>query len=257
MMSDPEPLPVPRIIEIREQLQALPGQRIVDAMRALAAPVRFVLVPNGQQLDQHLSAFHDGSLGYLPESEELQGIMDNYLGEVLRLTHNLVASVSTVVDQTRRTLEKNWPDVSHPVRTEFNAAKQKFAADGRLGVMRDLRNYFLHRTMPHVVGHTSLFQDSGPASSVLMPTASLLEWDGWKAQARDYLRSAGESIELRSLARNYCGTAVELQNGVIHSIQKHESAILEPWTNLAEEHDTHVRRVRTHIDQINRNNSAD
>jgi hypothetical protein len=233
-VPDAEKSPVQRIMEIRQEIKTLPGQRVHNALKALDRPVRFLLIPNGNELDQHLSAFHEGAEGVFlldPQNEEL---MMAYLGEALRRTHNLVASVATIVDQTRRVLEKGWPDGSHPIRTDFETAKMVFGVDGRLLVVRGLRNYFLHRSLPEMIAQERWDRQAGMSNRVLLATRSLLEWDGWRPPAREHLRAAGESIELRPLTAHYLNEAV----------------VLAPWEALADEHDEYVGKFREQARRI-------
>jgi hypothetical protein len=43
-------------------------------------------------------------------------------------------------------------------------------------------------------------------SRVIMKVASLLEWKGWKADARSYLSSSDEFIDVHELEINYTST---------------------------------------------------
>jgi len=234
---------VPRILEIREQLKTLPGQRVIDALRELDRPVRFLLAPNGAELVQLLTAFEEHPSSVLLWAQGNEEQMNAFLGEVQRKTHNLVASVVTVIDHTRRILQKEWPDAAHPIRVEFDAARQVFLTDARLVVVRDLRNFCLHRSLPNIVGQLHFGEQSSVTHRALLSKVSLLEWDGWKAPAKAYLDEADDTIELRPLVVHYVDQALQLQNSVIASIRTHEADVLAPWQQLAEEHDAHVSEV--------------
>src|SRR5579859_5255115 len=213
-------------------------------MRALDLPVRYVLAPNGQQLDQHLALFETPQATVLWWMGNDQELMD-FLHEVARLTHNLVASVKTVVDHTRRTLNAAWPDKTNTIHREFEQAVKVFGEDPRLVVVQKLRNYVLHRELPAISGRLDLMPREGaPMASVRLTTATLLEWDGWGTTARTYLEEVGESIELRPLTVHYVEQAVALHRATIRSIQTHEKDVLDPWQAMADEHDALAQEVR-------------
>lgn len=161
---------------------------------------------------------------------------------------SFLASVVTVIDHTRRILHKEWPDITHSIRTEFDAARQVFLTDGRLVVVRDLRNFCLHRSLPNIVGQINFGEESSVTNRALLSTASLLEWDGWKAAAKAYLDEADETIELKPLVVHYVEQALQLHNAVMASIRTYEADVLAPWQALAEEHHTHVSEIRRRTD---------
>ncbi len=213
-------------------------------MTALDRPVRYVLTPNGQQLSQQLAFFETPQATVLWWMGNDQELMD-FLHEVARLTHNLVASVKTVVDHTRRTLNAAWPDKTNSIHREFEQAVKVFGEDPRLVVVQKLRNYVLHRELPGISGRLDLVpQEGAPMSSVRLTTANLLEWDGWGSTAKRYLEQAGDTIELRPLMAHYVEQAIALHQATLRSIQIHEKAVLDPWQTMAAEHDALAQEVR-------------
>ncbi|HVB77392.1 MAG TPA: hypothetical protein VNI34_06270 [Candidatus Nitrosotalea sp.] len=107
------------MLELREQIAKTSGQCVIDAMRSLDDPVRWILWPNGVGLQNHLSTFPFDATGRMLFDALDHDRMRDYLGVTLCLTHNLVAAVGTVIDHTRRTLRSNWPDRSNPVQLAF------------------------------------------------------------------------------------------------------------------------------------------
>jgi hypothetical protein len=148
------------ILRLQEQILAHPGKPIVDALQLLDDPVRLLLAPNAKHLDAHLATFPFDAAGNLVFDAMRRELMDDYLGEALRLMHNLVAAVGTVIDQTRIVLEANWPDPTNLVRVRFADALRRFRSDGRLLVVRDLRTYILHLRLPRVSGRRSPARDT-------------------------------------------------------------------------------------------------
>jgi len=185
-----------RILDLRDRVMAHPGRRIVEAIQGLDSPVGLILFHNALELRKHLATFPHDADGVMLFDAFDHSRMDRYLGEALRLTHNLVASVGTVIDQTRRVQRQVWPAENHPIRVAFARDVGKFNNDGRLRLVRDLRNFFLHRSLPQVIGRLSVVEQVGETAAVEFSTANLLEWDGWRAAARAHLEAAAEAIPL-------------------------------------------------------------
>ena len=240
----------PNMLEILERLKGMPGQRIRDAILELETPVASILVPNFWELDRHLEWYERGTVAWMPQSEEHERLINQYLRETLRLIHNLVAATKTVVDHTRNILRREWPDESSAVRTEFEAEKRVFTNDGRLMVMQGLRNFVLHYKLPAVLANDTWTPETGMVSRIRISTASLLESkEVWTSEAKHYLRNAGDTIELRPLAREYVERALDLQNRAIKSIETHEAGKLGPWKGLAEQIASHWREVLSRAGQ--------
>jgi hypothetical protein len=232
---------LPPILLLQEQILAHPGKRIVDALQLLDDPVRLLLAPNAKQLDAHLATFPFDAAGNLVFDAMRRELMDDYLGEALRLMHNVVAAVGTVIDQTRIVLEANWPDPTNLVRIRFADALRRFRSDGRLLVVRELRTYILHLRLPGISGTLGLGPNGLETSSVNLICASLLEWSGWRPAARAYLRQAGDVIELQPLTADYLRAAVELHLIVVQAIKAEEYQLLQGYQVLARQHDDLVR----------------
>lgn len=234
----------PNMLEMLEHLQGMPGQRVRDAILDLETPVISILVPNFWELDRHLDWYERGTIAWMSQSEERERVINQYLRETLRLIHNLVAATKTVVDHTRNVLRREWPDESDAVRTEFEVRRQAFANDGRLMVMQGLRNFVLHYKLPAIATNDRWTPETGMVSHISISTASLLESkEGWTRAAKHYLQGVGDAIELRPLARDYVERAVDLQKGVIESIETHEAEEFDQWKGLAEQIAAHWREV--------------
>lgn len=231
-----------RMLELRKQIAETPGQHVIEAMRSLDDPVRWILWPNGVALQNHLSTFPFDASGKLLFDAFDQDRMRDYLGVAVCLTHNLVAAVGTVIDHSRRTLNANWPHRSNSIQVTFARAKLPFQMDGSLQIVRDLRAFFLHRSIPGLTA--KLVEGSREHSTVELSTSTLLEWDGWRAEARHVLASSGDGIALAPLVSHYLQAAVDLHRAVIDAIEAEERAALGAYRKLAEEHDAIVRMFR-------------
>jgi hypothetical protein len=237
-----EPNPGLRILELRDEIARLPGQRVVDAMRSLDDPVRWILWLNGVGLRNHLSTFPLDAGGRLLFDAFDRDRMQNYLGVTVCLTHNLVAAVGTVIDHTRRTLNANWPEKTNHIQKVFDDARVPFEKDGRLQIIRDLRNFFLHRSIPGLTA--TMAEGDRERTAVHLSTATLLGWDGWRPEARQILKTAADGIALAPLVDHYLDQAINLHRAVITAIEEEERTMLGEYRRLAEEHDAIVRRLQ-------------
>jgi len=237
-----ETSPGRRILELRDEIARLPGQRVVDAMRSLDDPVRWILWPNGVGLRNHLSTFPFDAGGRLLFDAFDRDRMQNYLGVTVCLTHNLVAAVGTVIDHTRRTLNANWPEKTNYIQRVFDDARARFDKDGQLQIIRDLRNFFLHRSIPGLTA--TMAEGDRERTAVHLSTATLMGWDGWRPEARQILKTAGDGIALAPLVDHYLDQAINLHRAVIAAIEEEERAVLGEYRGLAEEHDAIVRRLQ-------------
>ncbi|HVB77394.1 MAG TPA: hypothetical protein VNI34_06280 [Candidatus Nitrosotalea sp.] len=133
-----------------------------------------------------------------------------------------------------------------------------FDSDGELQIVRDLRNFFLHTSLPGLTAKLVGGADIRESSAVDLSTASLLAWDGWRPEARAVLRAAGDGIGLAPLVSRYLQAAVDLHRVVIDAIEAEEHVPLSEYRKLAEEHDAIVGvfRIGMQRAQLTRNPEA-
>jgi hypothetical protein len=109
--------------------------------------------------------------------------------------HNYVASTASLIDQTRRVMERY---VGMSVAGEYEKRKAVVVGMPVVGFIRDLRNFAMHRSLPFM-GHSVSWTRNNEefTAKVQLDTASLRDWDGWKSVAQTFLDQAGETIDLR------------------------------------------------------------
>jgi hypothetical protein len=156
-----------------------------------------VHVRNGGELLQVLSAIGtDFELAMeLVQNVRPPDVRDAVQAELDQRLHNYVASTSSLVDQTRRVVERyegTW------FAKEYTKRKETITGTPVVGFVRDLRNYALHRALPFL-GHSLSFAGAEVEnfeSQVQLSTAALSAWDGWKAPAKAYLAQCGDAVDL-------------------------------------------------------------
>lgn len=229
--------------ELRDAAFSHPGFSIKEVMRQLEEPYGLVLWPNAFEMNRHLSMFPlDAQGNYLFDMRN-DALMDGYIREVTRLVHNLVASVGTTIDHTRRVIMEAYPEPSNPIRIINRQSARNFQENGELLFVQDLRNYTLHRALPPLLANLHFGKDVGLDHTITLKVATLLEWDRWDPAVKQYLQSC-ETIELRPTVLKYVEAATQLLRTVLEAISTEYAEELRDFDVLAERHDVLVSFFR-------------
>jgi hypothetical protein len=129
--------------------------------------------------------------------------------EVSRLFHNFLAGAMTLVDHTRVFVDEYY--LGTLVNKEFKSRVNKNFLNNKLTrFVQDLRNYMVHRGLPPLERHLTMKPIEGgrpgevtAETGFQLPTAELQQWNGWKSDAKQYLKESGEKIDLMSLIVRY------------------------------------------------------
>lgn len=113
--------------------------------------------------------------------------------------HNQVASIASLVDQTRRLLDYYRADASD-VLAEYEVRNTVTRAMPEGAFLRKLRNYLLHYGVAPILQELSLNMGGVVTAgttgvtghTIKLSAQRLLEYDGWCAASRSYLQSYGE-----------------------------------------------------------------
>jgi hypothetical protein len=131
------------------------------------------------------------------------GVLGEVLYDVIRLLHNYVVAIKSLVEHTRRTNDKISEEgkavVSYQQRVD-----ETFKHDPMSRFLQDLRNYYLHYE-PAEIGMT--ISGSGEALSyfqaLTLSVKELRRWDGWSAPALQYLDSVGDNVDVVTAVEQY------------------------------------------------------
>jgi hypothetical protein len=139
--------------------------------------------------------------------------------EVSRQLHNFLAAAMTIVDHTRVLMNEHYTETD--IYKEFRArTANEFTNNSLTRFIQDLRNYTIHRglPLPSEVG--------GPPETKRMRlhVPTLLEWGGWKSEAKSYLAASGEYIELLPLVVSYTKLIRQFQEGLDDLLWEHHMA---------------------------------
>jgi len=142
-----------------------------------------------------------------PKSYFKGGWHDKRQGELFselhRFFHNYVAAAESLVSHTRSYI-KHQHDSDEIGKAYNEKIKDVFTEHSPTIVIKDFRNYFLHKGLPKSSIHTTLqVNGTPPTIQILFSVEKLLEWKKWSSLSKKYLNDQGENLRLRKLIANY------------------------------------------------------
>jgi hypothetical protein len=157
--------------------------------------------------------------------------------ELNRHVHNFAASALTLVEHTRGFMRKHY-DGTQLLTTYEQEAARVFGNSPVAQFVQGLRNYMVHRGLPKSQmfltfnAHPDGDGSGTTRTGVRYSTASLLEWDGWKAVARAYLTQAGEDLNIQDVAQEYLTLVNQFKNWLDGQLEAHHRRDLEELLEL-------------------------
>jgi hypothetical protein len=212
-------------------LDALPAAGLREDLEALQRTF-YVFNTNAGELGVHVAKF-------VASNQMSNQLSDDYVNDLVRLLHNYLTSVTSLVDSQRVVMRHRWPHdpntseppiaatpaicagCNRPVAT--NAKLSEFEATGYAeklantfetgeGVfMSKLRNYCTHYSvlLPALGTTINWDQTTGmrQTNTLQLERDKLLRWDGWTAPAKSYLQQQPERFDLAPIIYRYVNSA--------------------------------------------------
>jgi len=191
---------VSRLLEIIKELQAMPEQRRLGAIRELDLSGQ-ILGGNVIELHGLLEQASKPPAMYLLTAMVYRPERDAFLKEVARRLYNFAASAMSHVEHTRRFVRENYGKTGG-LRGYDEEVQRRFAKDGVAQVVHGLRNYLVHRAIPVVSSRFTLKRGEQGQHTVSLSCAELLNWRKWNPAARAYL-AARERVDLTAFVGEY------------------------------------------------------
>ena len=184
---------------LHEQIQSHPG---TIARRAWDSLVDIHAVMNANQAE--LLAFIV-AVEQDPESPRLAGNVGPteprraMFRELIRLLHNYVASVGTLVDHTRN-LTRRYEGTD--TYTGYETRRLDAISNEVVSFVSKLRNYVLHVGVP-AVGIQFRFSDGAQSVVLFFDRDMALAWKDWPKAARSYLEAKPKEFPIVAVIQEY------------------------------------------------------
>lgn len=170
-----------------------PGERYLQMLVGYGHS-KNVLSGNTCELQRFVSEMETGKLKELYDSSEFRDKMFSMNGHLLRYTHNFLSAHMTYVSHVRVLMKSA---LIRPLHLERYREKIKatFNADPITRFTQDFRNYILHYGLPSLA-HVSSSNSPDQHLTVFVELDKLQEWDGWKEQSRQFIKTYYPSMRL-------------------------------------------------------------
>lgn len=202
--------PVTAEIDRRKaHLESLPGFRLKSDLEALNR-CSYTFSRNAEELTNHVDRFL-----HTP-STTARELSDSYVNELVRLLHNYLTSVTSLIDAQRVVMRHRWPSEKKGVYSDFetNAYASKLRETfetGEAEFMQKLRNYCTHYSIPVPGLGTSMSWRAGSpvvmTNTLRLDRDDLLRWDEWRAAATAYLRAQPARFDFAPIISRYMSGA--------------------------------------------------
>ena len=207
-------------------IEALPGHVLKEDLEALRRCVH-VFSKNAQQLVTQV--------GELLHSQQFsRDVSEKYVNDLVRLLHNYLTAVTSLVDSQRVVMRHRWPTArvyegicatcdrplpSNESLSEFEAhdyAEKLTAAfeTDEAAFMNKLRNYCTQYSIPLPELGTTMRREQGmpgveQVNTLQLDRDKLLRWNGWTQSAKRYLEGQEEHFNLVPIIERYVNAAGE------------------------------------------------
>jgi len=222
-------------VRFREQLDALHASQGGAAWRRISRlqlTARIVGL-NGEELFEGILDLSREPLFPRLWAAENEPTRREYHAELVRLLHNYLASIKTLVDHTRQVIREDYR--GHAIAAEFKARLETDIANSALvGFVHDLRNFALHVGLPPTVLRLTISNSSAtPESRLILRLSPLKRWNGWSKRGRAHLHSFAADPVVYDVLKEYDAVIRAFHEWLLHRLHvEHDVAIEEYLRSL-------------------------
>lgn len=120
--------------------------------------------------------------------------------EYSRLFHNVVTSIYTITNHMQRLVSKYGRDgFSH----RYSKKVSHYTIDDQAEFLTQLRHYTQKRRMPSLRRRSVSKGTSPIVRSVVIKKEDLIDWDQWNKQAREYLLTLDDNVNITKEVESY------------------------------------------------------
>ena len=226
------------ISELMEKYQNSDGYKIISKLNHIGYSHN-IFIQNSNELEVTLQKYEDPNFSIPLHKENYS----EYFRVVNKDLHNFLASVKTLVDHTRAVVKGLYP-IDSEIRSKYDAeVKNKFENNPLVAFVQNLRNYTLHRKIPYVNAEMSFNANEGFESSIKLEKSELLEWDGWKNIAKEYMEELPEKFSLLKLMTEYKTIVISFYNWFYREQQEYHKAEFEEFNKMGDKIDLYSKTI--------------
>lgn len=234
------------MLEIQKELLAMDEWKVLARIRHFNMSIR-LLERNADELLKIITFLTDD-----PNSLHLTNVkrrvdLDSAFEDVIRLLHNFVASVLSLVDHTRVFYRELYEKTAK--FPDYNAEITKRLAEAPLVqfVLR-LRQFSQHYRLPEIGFTLNYNHETGITRYLYLVKSDLQSFDGWNAPAKIYLNSAPDQIGIRETVTSYLNEIRDFYKWIAErQRQIHASDVAAVEAKQAEAHQKVAKEIPTFI----------
>jgi hypothetical protein len=231
----------PRLLAWQEELNASPGHRAIALMDYIRR-IGYVFQANFAQYKALVARMQDPSFALPILDVSNPQAHDDLLSEAERLLHNILMALSTRIDQQRAFMRRHFGEDAVLMSEYAAKVKADFGTYDPGIFLRDLRNYLTHHRLP-VAQSRQTFSNQGFSVTFTLVRQHLLEWTGWKGDARTWLTAQAEQIEIVPVVEGYAQIAGAFDKWLLGRISHNYAAEIRAYNEEAKEFNREWARV--------------
>jgi len=229
------------LLALTEQLEASKGWKIFNEIKMLATSY-FIFAGNYQELKKAIDVFQNPKTSKNLWAVENRDKLDALLEEIIRLFHNFISSVMSLVDHTRSFAKKMYKNSEFFDEYSVRVGSQ-FKNSAFSNFVTDLRDYTLHKGLP--MFSATLTLNTKLESSVMLNVKKLRSWEKWSKKAKEHIDTLGDEIRLDELIDSYRLLVIDFYNWFGKRQEEFHKKEIEEVTKLQ-------NRIRLWLDRHNK-----
>lgn len=222
-----------KVANLRDQLLVHEGKKAKSKISQFEV-VFHIYSANKNELSNHLNKVAD--IEYAKNLFTGQGDVSRIetYREFVRLFHNYSLSIGSLIDITRRLMNKYYDenDILNAYQSKIDSI---FVHNALAGFLKDLRNYFTHYQVPHIYQQLKLSVDKPNYSGFQLMRDKLLEDYNWKSNSKKFLKNQEERFDVLNLIISYDQVVDEFYKWLLETIQDYHSNDLKEMELLKNE----------------------
>jgi hypothetical protein len=186
--------------ELRKQLEEHPGWKIKMRREVHLRSVK-IFGGNYTELASLIDNIEDPVIYYKDFSQKKCA---SYHSDIARLLFNYLSAAQSLVDHTRNYFKK-WHSDDEVGEKYQEVVENTFVKDRASNMIKNLRNYLLHRGIPPSTIRESFNVETNgpPVINISFEVKTLSEWSKWSKYSKEYMQEKGDYVELRGLIKEY------------------------------------------------------